>query len=153
MSSVSASALVPSSVTVLPLTVTRPCSIRVSAVRREAIPAADRIFCSRSAIALVNVFYFVFFGGGRFAHPHGVRGLPCRRVRVERQRGGRDRGFRQPRGQLEAEGIGQLFDLRQIAEIAQAEPLEELARGGVHERSTNHLLAADGLDQPALDQR
>ena len=76
-----------------------------------------------------------------------------RRVGVERQRRGRRGRFGQPRRQLEAERIGQLLDLRQIAEIAQAEPLEELARGRVHERPADHLLAADGLDQPALDQR
>src|SRR6185436_17725220 len=50
MSSVSASALVPISSTVLPLTVTRPSAISFSAARREAMPAWDRIFCSRCSI-------------------------------------------------------------------------------------------------------
>ena len=47
ISSTDGSAFDPSSVTVLPLTVTRPCVISVSAVRREATPAAERIFCRR----------------------------------------------------------------------------------------------------------
>ena len=55
--------------------------------------------------------------------------------------------------QLEAERVGHLLDLRQIAEVVQAEPIEELARRRVHERAADHLLAADGLDQLALDQR
>src|SRR5262245_36260281 len=43
------SALLPSSVTVCPFTLTRPCVINSSALRREAIPAAAMIFCRRSA--------------------------------------------------------------------------------------------------------
>src|SRR5260221_10616845 len=48
MWSVSASALVPSSVTVCPLTETTPEVINSSALRREAMPAAAMIFCNRS---------------------------------------------------------------------------------------------------------
>src|SRR3954469_19692714 len=48
MSSRAGSALVPSSRTVVPLTVTRPSSISCSAARREAMPACDKIFCSLS---------------------------------------------------------------------------------------------------------
>ena len=44
---VSGSALVPSFETTEPLTVTRPSTINRSAARRDAIPAADRIFWSR----------------------------------------------------------------------------------------------------------
>ena len=42
------SAFVPSSVTVTPLTDTRPCRMESSAARREATPAPDDSFCSRS---------------------------------------------------------------------------------------------------------
>src|SRR5271155_3643098 len=45
----SASALVPSSVTTVPFTLTWPPLISSSALRREAIPAAAIIFCRRSA--------------------------------------------------------------------------------------------------------
>jgi hypothetical protein len=44
MSSRVTSALVPSSVTVWPLTLTRPWVIATSAARREATPARERIF-------------------------------------------------------------------------------------------------------------
>src|SRR6187399_3656594 len=50
ISSTERSAFVPSSVTVLPFTDTRPWVISSSDNRREATPAADRIFCSRSLI-------------------------------------------------------------------------------------------------------
>jgi len=46
--SCAASARSPSSVTVRPLTVTRPATMSVSARRREAMPAALRIFWRRS---------------------------------------------------------------------------------------------------------
>src|SRR5580658_5309867 len=49
MWSTSASALVPSSVTTFPFTLTWPALISSSALRREAIPAAAIIFCRRSA--------------------------------------------------------------------------------------------------------
>src|SRR6185503_5203539 len=48
MSSRAGSAFVPSSRTVVPLTVTRPSSINCSDARREATPAWERIFCKRS---------------------------------------------------------------------------------------------------------
>src|SRR6185369_9140854 len=47
------SAFVPSSRTVVPLTVTRPSRINCSDARRDAIPACDRIFCSRSTVATI----------------------------------------------------------------------------------------------------
>src|SRR5947208_8010790 len=49
MASRSGSALSPSPAT-LPLTVTSPCSISSSALRREATPARDRIFWMRSSL-------------------------------------------------------------------------------------------------------
>src|SRR5438552_3058023 len=48
MSSCAGSAFVPSSVTVAPFTDTRPSSINFSLARRDAMPACDSIFCSRS---------------------------------------------------------------------------------------------------------
>src|SRR5713226_9343530 len=48
MWSTSMSALEPSSVTICPLTETRPPEIIFSALRREVIPAAEMIFCKRS---------------------------------------------------------------------------------------------------------
>src|SRR5215510_6852345 len=48
ISSTAGSALVPSSRAVEPLTVTRPSTISRSPARREATPARDRIFWSRS---------------------------------------------------------------------------------------------------------
>src|SRR5579859_5913456 len=48
MESCAGSAFVPSSVTVFPLTATRPVVISSSALRREQIPAAAMIFCRRS---------------------------------------------------------------------------------------------------------
>src|SRR5208283_4951277 len=47
MVSVSGSALVPCSVTIWPLRVTRPAAMISSALRREAMPAAARIFWRR----------------------------------------------------------------------------------------------------------
>ncbi len=47
MSSRDGSALVPNSRTVWPLTETRPSASSCSEARREATPAADRIFCKR----------------------------------------------------------------------------------------------------------
>src|SRR5258706_9500457 len=48
MSSRLGSAFAPSSRTASPLTVTRPSSISCSDARRDATPACDKIFCSRS---------------------------------------------------------------------------------------------------------
>src|SRR5207247_648827 len=44
-------------------------------------------------------------------------------------------------------------DLRQVAEVIETEALEELARRAVHERTADHLLASDRLDQFPLDER
>src|SRR2546425_1244417 len=50
--SFSGSALEPSSVIVRPFTVTRPCRISCSALRRDVIPAPEMIFCKRPSIGL-----------------------------------------------------------------------------------------------------
>src|SRR5688500_7964993 len=55
MASRSGSALSPSPAT-RPLTVTKPCSMSSSALRREAMPARARIFCSLSSIAFLIGF-------------------------------------------------------------------------------------------------
>src|ERR1700761_4533705 len=70
--SVVRSALEPSSVTVLPLTDTRPATISSSALRRLEIPACARIFWRRSSgIGLLGGR----LGGGVFrALPLGGRG-------------------------------------------------------------------------------
>src|SRR6185437_12683785 len=52
MRSVSQSALLPSSLTILPLTETWPWVINSSALRREAYPACEISFCSRSCTPL-----------------------------------------------------------------------------------------------------
>src|SRR5687767_2951386 len=44
------------------------------------------------------------------------------------------------------------LDLRQVADVAQAEGDEELARRLVHERASRRLLAAGDAHQPALEQ-
>src|SRR6267142_979810 len=59
----SRSALLPSSRTTLPLTVTWPLSISTSAFRRDATPACARIFCSRSAA--ISLAALGRFGGRR----------------------------------------------------------------------------------------
>ena len=66
---------------------------------------------------------------------------------------GRDSRLHERARQLEAERVGHLLDLRQIAEVVQSEAVEELARRRIHERPADDLLAADGLDQIALDER
>src|SRR3954468_1282849 len=118
MSSASGSARVPSSVIVVPLTVTRPCWISVSAVRREAMPAADKIFCRRSAMALVDFFFDFFVVDFFFVDSFCVDCflLPDRRggaaigarFGVERQRRGGDGGLRQTAGEIEAKRVGEL---------------------------------------------
>jgi len=52
MLSVSGSALVPSSVTIWPLRVTRPAVMISSALRREAMPAEARIFWRRVSMGM-----------------------------------------------------------------------------------------------------
>src|SRR6476469_849576 len=48
MTAVSGSTRRPNSVTTEPSTLTRPCAMRSSAARREAMPARDSTFCSRT---------------------------------------------------------------------------------------------------------
>ena len=55
------STLVPSSVTSLPLTRTLPAVITFSASRREATPAAAKIFCKRSSIKINSLNFKVAY--------------------------------------------------------------------------------------------
>ena len=48
---------------------------------------------------------------------------------------------------LEAERFGHVLDLRQVGQVVQAEPDQELLRRRVQERPADDLLAADDLDQ------
>ena len=89
----------------------------------------------------------------RFVDRRFRNGSGLLRCRLERQRSRRRGRVRERRRQLEPERIRHLFHFREIAEIVQAEAIEELARGRVHERAAHHLLAADGLDQMPLDER
>src|SRR5688572_2797870 len=57
MWSFSGSALVPSSLTTAPLTVTLPATISSSACLREATPAAAISFCRRCSIVLCTLFF------------------------------------------------------------------------------------------------
>ena len=54
---------------------------------------------------------------------------------------------------LDPERLGHVFDFRQIGQVVQAEPDQELLRRGVHERTPDDLLAADDLDEMPLEQR
>src|SRR6476659_6896765 len=59
----------------------------------------------------------------------------------------------QQRRRLEAESLGHVFDLRQLAQIVQAESNQELFRRRVQERTSDHLFAADDLDHVPLEER
>src|SRR5271163_1666351 len=76
MWSVSGSALLPSSVTTVPFTFTWPALISSSALRRDAMPAAAMIFCSRSA----GMYEELLFLSG------GLRDLFRRRICLARFR-------------------------------------------------------------------
>src|SRR5262245_31378025 len=93
------------SLATFPLTVIRPAAIQTSISRRDPRPAAASSFCSRSAVG----------AGGRllllFRFPDS--GL----------------GARRHHGQLE--GLGDLFQRRQLFERAQPEVVEEPGGGGV----------------------
>src|SRR5438128_850192 len=91
----SMSALVPNSVMIWPLTVTRPWAISSSTLRREAMPAAAMIFCRRSSGKDLTTFTFrcnlaggLFVGAGvlrigrdsRFGHILGDLGFVLRHL-------------------------------------------------------------------------
>ena len=52
-------------------------------------------------------------------------------------------------GGIEAEHVGEILDLGQIGEVVEAELVEEVTGGAVHERPADDLLAADHLHQLA----
>src|ERR1700730_12018654 len=54
---------------------------------------------------------------------------------------------------LETERLGHVLDLRQIAQIVQAEADQELFRRRVHERPADDLLAPDDFDEVTLEER
>src|SRR5438132_1531290 len=158
-------ALLPSSRTTLPLTVTWPSSISVSAFRREATPACARIFCSRSSIL---GFRRRQDGGGRFRRfvrlvhralqlrqralglDHRLRGLGG----VLRQRGeAGDRRYRRFLLDDLARFFRQLLELPQrgqLRQIAQVEQIEKFLRRAVEERAPRLVLLAENADQLAL---
>src|SRR5690606_36950232 len=168
----------PSSVIVSPLTVTRPSTMSVSATRRDATPAADRIFCSRtcasdppplrSALITGPVVRCLRLAGllrvratdapVRLRAPRVVGAFAvrrCLRVIARLRRPGVLRVIAPAEiegkcpllihrgGQVEAERLGHVLDLGEVRQVLQPELVEELARGAVHERAPDHLLAAD----------
>src|SRR5439155_26472600 len=162
-------ALLPSSRMTLPLTVTWPSSISVSAFRREATPAWARIFCSLSSIRLA--FGRCQDGGGglcglvRLVHSalqlrqralalyHRLRRLGG----VLRQRG--ETGNRRHR-RFFLDDLARLFrqflelaQSRQLRQIAQVEQVEKFLRGAVEERPPRLVLLAEDADQLALEER
>src|SRR5215468_6284409 len=138
ITSSSRSALLPSSRTILPLTVTCPCSMRISAFRREATPAWARIFCSLSSIVGLFRGRRRERGGGRL---RGLVGLihralelrqrrlalqhrPRRFGRLLRESGqARDRGWRR---RLLLDDLARL--LRELLELAQRRELRQVAQ-------------------------
>src|SRR4026209_1736650 len=118
----SRSALLPSSVTGVPLTTTRLSRISSSAFRREARPARERIFCRRSSAisSLVGRCRraLLRFGGGR---------------RVVRNRHTPD--------------LLEFLQRRQLTQILQPELLHELLGGLIQDGLADHVFAATRGDQ------
>src|SRR5580658_10780851 len=142
MWSTSASALVPSSVTTVPLTFTWPALISSSALRREAIPAAAIIFCRRSAGMLTKLFFL----GGRLRDLfRGGRVSPFLMCRVFR------------RNQLSLERLRhKLFELLhagQLIDVLQPKAHQEFLGRLVKNGTPDHLLPPGGGDQLAIEQR
>src|SRR5579859_2588416 len=123
----SKSALLPISVTALPFTVTRPSRISCSALRREAAPARERIFCSRSS-GMSGLLSRCFFGGSGRA----FRGLVRHRQTAD---------------------LLEFLERRQLAQVLQAELHHKLAGGLVENRLADDVLAAGGGDELAVEQR
>jgi hypothetical protein len=100
----------------LPFTLTRPASIQVSISRREPNPAAASSFCNRSAVGAGGglLLLGLFFADCGFCFCLGF-----------------GRG-----NHLELEGLGDLFERRQLLQRAQAEVVEELGGRGVERGPT-----------------
>ena len=56
-------------------------------------------------------------------------------------------------GGSKPERFHHVFDLRQVAELVQPEPNQEFPGRRVQERTADHFLAADDLDQVPLEER
>src|SRR4051812_5468856 len=159
MASRSGSALSPSPAT-RPLTVTSPCSISSSALRREATPARARIFWMRSSL-------MAFPSPGEASRR--LR-LPLLQLRHLAQEGllavlagdGLLAASRvDPRhlgepghlaGVAGAEALLELLERRQVLQAVEAEVDQELPRGAVEEGLAHHLLAAHDAYHPPLEQ-
>src|SRR5690349_29980 len=144
------SAFVPSCVITAPFTVTRPSTINCSALRRLAMPACARIFCSLSSgIFLDRLLLGIFRRTGivrsiRFANIvrlcfrffHGR--LPFRLLS--------GRGLRLALGfslaQCELAEFLKLFQRRQLAEVLESELNQEFLGGLIKNRPSNHVLAS-----------
>src|SRR5947209_5953653 len=132
------SAFVPSSRTVSPFTVPSPASINSSACRREASPAAAINFCRRSSM---------------------VQRLE---VRGRRSEVSEDcllsltsdlRPLTSVLSFAAAREVFKVLDVRQLAQVAEAELHQELFRGSVHHRAAHGLLAAIGDDEALVQER
>src|SRR5919201_2011131 len=177
MRSCARSALLPSSRTTLPLTLTWPAAISSSAFRRDATPAWARIFCSRSAPISLRLRRL-----GRWRwREHGGRRLrrfvrlldgalqllqralaldrrldhPLFRRRIAFQAGERRRRPRRFLLDDLARLFGELLELAQRGELGQVpevEQLEELLRRAEDERPSRLVLLSQDADQLAFEK-
>src|SRR5664279_3738954 len=161
MWSSSISALLPSSVTICPLTDTRPLVISSSALRREAIPAAAMIFCSRSAGMRLRLLRRTSgFGFGGVGSVGGHRGVAYEEVGIgvfrnslghrfrfiyfrnfECTLGARFGFFRSGRGEQVSLRIAQLLELfhaRQFGDVVESKA-EQKFLGCLVELSLIHI--------------
>src|SRR5204863_1188975 len=118
-----------------PATVTRPAAIHDSISRRDPRPAAASTFWRRSAFCA---------GGGGFGFGFGF-GVGFRIGGAHARFSGRAR--------LERERLGDFLERRQLLERAQAEVVEELARGRVKRRAARRLAMAYRVDPAASLER
>src|SRR5664279_1073527 len=175
MWSSSISALLPSSVTICPLTDTRPLVISSSALRREAIPAAAMIFCSRSAgmrLRLLRRTSGFGFGGvgsvgghctvayegvgiGAFRNSLGHRfRFICLR-NFECMLGAGPSFFRSGRGEQVSLRIAQLFEFLhagQLGDVVESEAEQKFLGRLVENGAADDLLAPGSGDQLAIKQ-
>src|SRR5271166_4599212 len=166
MWSVSGSALLPNSVTTVPFTFTWPALINSSALRREAIPAAAMIFCRRSAGMFIKLPVVSCRSPVTASLAAGNRPLATVLWLLFMRGGFRDlfrmgsavvlrRFFR--RNQLALKRLRhqflELLHAGQLADVLQAEAHQEFPGGLVENRPPDHLLAAGGRNQFAIEQR